>query len=244
MALRRRILTTSAAALMLALPALPTVAAGQIVPGQRDTFEDGTTQGWGAAIMPGVVHPAPPVNVPAGGPGGADDAFLRLTSIGGTGAGIEPGSRLSTLNVGNQWTGDYLAAGITHIELDAINLGSTDLLLRILISDPLMGPPANIAVSAVGIPLAPGGSWTHLAFPLFGPGGLIANLGSVSAALMNATELRVYHSETPALPPTPVAAQLGVDNITASVVPEPASLLLVATGMLALIAIGRRRPRS
>src|SRR5574340_117494 len=93
------------------------VATGSVIPvipfaltiGQIDTFEDGATQGW---HVPGP-SPVPPVNEPNGGPAGAGDAFLRVTATGGNG----PGSKLSVMNA-SQWTGNYLASGITSIRMD------------------------------------------------------------------------------------------------------------------------------
>lgn len=43
-----------------------------IVVGQIDDFQDGSTQGWGGYAVP--------TNVPTGGPSGAGDKYLKLTS--------------------------------------------------------------------------------------------------------------------------------------------------------------------
>ena len=67
------------------------------------------------------------------------------------------GSRLAALGVGNQWHGDGLAAEVVAIELDAINLGSTGLFLRlalvmtlddVLVSVNAFEPPAPGAQQA------------------------------------------------------------------------------------------------
>ncbi len=232
----------SHAALALALLALalaPDPAAAQVTAGQVDTFEDGTTNGWTVGLGPGGGgSPVPPVNVPTGGPGGDGDAFMRLTAIGGDG----PGSRLSALNIGNQWAGDYLAAGVTHIRMDAINLGSTEIFLRIMVADPIPGPPVNVAFSFTPIVLPPGSGWLSIAFPLFGPDGLVAVEGTLEGALANATELRIFHNVEFAFTPSPVVATLGVDNITAAVVPEPGTFLLLCSGLLVLVLL-RNHPR-
>src|SRR6476620_10626219 len=68
------------------------------VPAQLNDFETGTTQGWtngGGA--------SDPSNVTTGGPGGANDNFLRITARGGSGAG----SRLASFNRSSQWIGNY-----------------------------------------------------------------------------------------------------------------------------------------
>src|SRR5678815_5531455 len=72
-----------------------------------DNFEDGTTQGW---FVPGP-HPAPPANIPTGGPGGAGDNYLQVTALGGDTAG----SRLSVQNA-SQWQGDL--ASFSRITMD------------------------------------------------------------------------------------------------------------------------------
>jgi hypothetical protein len=180
----------------------------------------------------GSPHPAPPANVVTGGPAGAGDHFLQVTAVGGIGAG----SRLTVINPA-QWAGDYEAAGVTGIAMDVFNLGSTNLALRLLFEDPVAGAPSNQAVSSSAIPLPAGSGWTHVLFPIT-PGDVTAVLGSVDAALSNATAIRIFHATTAAFPGNPIVAQLGVDNIRA--VPEPAAttLLAVALGGIALV---RRR---
>lgn len=116
--------------------------------GQVDDFEDGTTQGWAV----GPPHPAPPANVASGGPAGAGDNYMQLTAIGGASAG----SRLAAFNI-SQWSGDYLAAGITGFSIDLNNLGSTDLSLRLGISD----GGSNAAISGA-VTLLAGSGWTNV----------------------------------------------------------------------------------
>jgi hypothetical protein len=218
-------------ALGLALPA-QAVSLGQI-----DTFEDGTTQNWVTALL-GSPNPAPPVNVPTGGPAGVDDNFLLLTALGGNG----PGSRLSGINL-SQWAGDYLAAGVNTLRMDVNNLGAVDLSLRLMFADPMAGPPANVAFTdAILVPA--GGGWTPISF-FFSPASLISGLGDVTTALTNTTEIRLYHSPVPNFPnpvfPIPtVTAQLGVDNIQAQAVPEVPPGMLLSMGLGALPLLQRR----
>lgn len=219
-----------------ALCTLPAVGQAQVAVGQRDTFEDGTTQGW----VVGPDHPAPPRNVATGGPGGAGDNFLLLSAFGGNG----PGSRMSAFNT-SQWTGDYRSAGIGSISMDVFNFGPSDLFLRLLVADPVAGPPANAAVSSDAFFIAAGSDWTHVAFRL-DPASLTAVLGTVNGALSNVTELRIFHNPDPVFagPPgssPPVMASLGIDNIVAT--PEPGTLLLCGSGLVALVVVTRRRRR-
>jgi hypothetical protein len=228
--IRRVIRAVIAMAALVMLPA-NALASAIIV----DNFEDGTTQNWiiGAGPGGGGAHPAPPQNVANGGPSGAGDNYLLLTAVGGVAAG----SRLSVLNL-DQWALDYIASGITQIEMDLNNLGQTELALRLLFEDPMFGPPTNSAFSADPILVPAGSGWVHVVFPV-APAALIANLGTAEGALMNTTALRIFHSLADAVPGPSVVASLGVDNITAiapEAVPEPITLLLFGTGCLAVIA--------
>ena len=217
----------ASAALVAALFAPRSAAALAI--DQIDTFEDGTTQGWVVALL-GSPHPAPPANVATGGPAGDGDAFLLLTAVGGVGAG----NRLTVINPA-QWAGDYTAAGITQIAMDVRNFGETELALRLLFEDPVVGVPSNQAFSTDAIAVPAGGGWTHIAFPVT-PAALSAALGTVDAALSGATEIRIFHSTANDYPGESIAAQLGVDNIRAA--PEPGGAALAAFAVAALAGLG------
>jgi hypothetical protein len=212
--------------------------ASAVVIGQVDDFEDGTTQGWVVGLL-GAPHPVPPVNIPDGGPLGAGDNYLRLTSLGGSGAG----SRLAAINL-TQWSGDYTAVGLTEIAMDLRNLGQTDLTIRLFLELTMAGPPTDTAISAP-IVLPAGGVWTHAEFAIE-LDSLIELTGDLSTLLANVTALRIVHSPTAAFPGPPSSALLGIDNITArstNVVPEPSAfplLALVLAGLLAWSGLMRR----
>lgn len=225
---RYRVAAGVVVSLVLSVPSFASPIIGQI-----DTFEDGGLGGW--AVGPG--HPAPPANEPDGGPGGAGDNYMRLTSLGGVAAG----SRLSAFNMA-QWAGDYLAAGITSIEMDLRNDGPDDVVIRLLLAGPF-GPfgPDNAVATLDSVALPAGSGWVHAVFSLL-PADLNVLLGTADGALSQAQELRLFHNPAPVFagPPgssPPVVAQLGVDNVEA--VPEPASLGLL--GIAALAGLMRRR---
>lgn len=220
----------------VALLATATTGQGAVILGQLDSFEDGTTQGWSIGSMPGGVHPAPPANIATGGPAGADDNYLQLTALGGQG----PGSRLSVFNR-SQWAGDYLAAGISRIQLDVRNLGPEDVVLRLAFFDGAAGPPANAALTD-GVPVPAGGDWQRIEFLTSLPH-LTSLLGDTTAAMSNVTELRIFHNPDPIfsgpnLGPPPVTVVLAVDNIRA--VPEPGWELALVALSFCWVGLSRR----
>ena len=206
--------------------------------GLIDTFEDGTTENWRINLLGMGNNAFQPVNVASGGPAGVDDNYMLMTSSGLPGAG----GRLVALNPA-QWAGDYVAAGITQINMDVNNLGNTALILRLLFEDPMGAPPENEAFTT-SVFLPAGSGWTPISF-LVDPGSLIVEEGSALEALQNATILRIFSNPDAEGPDEaePIAARLGVDNIEAVAVPEPSSLLLLSTGIAAVYR-GRRRRRN
>jgi hypothetical protein len=213
-----------------------------VILGQVDDFEDGTLENWIVNLLSPFGGPPPPealpVNVATGGPMGANDNFLRLTSLGGVG----PGSRLTAINFMEQWAGDYITAGVGRITMDVNNLGPTDLFLRLLLTNATIGgPPTDVAFSttAVFVPAGPG--WTSVEFPL-APSDLTAALGTTTDALMTATELRIFHSTAATFSPggnEAIVGSLGVDNITArAAIPELSSVVTwgLLAGMFGLVS--------
>jgi hypothetical protein len=210
--------------------------AGAVAVGQVDDFQDGTTENWFAGGLGlGQVPPVPLYVATTGGPSGAGDQFLIVTSQGGSG----PGSRLVAIN-GTQWAGNYLLSGVEAIGMDLRNLGSSNLTIRLQINDAIGGNfPTNEVVTTLGVVLPAGDIWTHAVFPL-ALNGLTTIYGDASLALSQATFLRVLYSPTPA-EAVPIAGVLGVDNINTVPVPEPSSIVLAITGLIALGVARRRR---
>lgn len=216
---------------------LPSSALADPILGQLDTFETGS-QGW---FTGGVMVPAQPAEILSNGPTGN---FMLLSANGGSGAN----GRLTVLN-DSQWAGNYLAAGVSLITMDVRNLGQTDLYLRLMFEDPMFGPPTNIAFSTVPIFVAAGSGWTSIGF-VVAPGSLTSGLpgGTVIGALTGTTAIRLYHSQNPGFPNPvfpidPVEGQLGVDNIRASAVPEPATAFLFISGLAAVAIKIRKREK-
>lgn len=205
--------------------------------GLVDDFEDGSVEGWSVNLLGMALHPAPPQNMVTGGPDGANDNYLYLTSVGGSG----PGSRLVAINTA-QWAGDYLAEGVAGISMDVNNFSGTDLYLRLYLENPMGGPPTDAAFSADPIFVPSGSGWMKISFAI-NAAALTLQMGSLDALLMNVTALRIFHSEGDGFPGEAIVANLGVDNIAAigiSAVPLPAAAPLFAVGF-ALLAWRRRR---
>jgi hypothetical protein len=228
-------------ALTLTLISFALSASAAPIIGQIDTFEDGTTMGW---FVPGA-HPIPPANVATGGPSGAGDAYLQLTASAALGGA---GSRLSVLNA-DQWTGDFLAAGIGGLRMNVNNFGPDDLYLRLLFEDfEGVGPPANLALTATPVFVPAGSGWTTVVFDISPDALVVETFGTVLGALSDVDTLRIFHNPAPTFPgpgagiPT-VNATLGVDNIEAVAVPEPATLLLIAGGLAGVLRRHRRTVR-
>lgn len=230
----------AARSLLIVAAVLAAPSASAIAIGQLDDFEDGTTAGWAVALGPGGgVSPTPPVNAASGGPLGANDAFLRMTSLGGAG----PGSRLVAMNAA-QWAGNYAATGVSSIAMDLRNLGTTDLAVRLYLENPIGGPPTAEAVTGSML-LPAGGGWTRTEFAVTAAA-LVSTAGDVNALLSNVTVLRIFHGPLPAFPGPTVAAVLGVDNVTAlgarpAPVPEPGTAALFVLGLLAATGAARRQ---
>jgi hypothetical protein len=141
-----------------------------------------------------------------------------------------PGGRLTAIQRGASWTGDYIAAGVTGIAMDVNNLGTTDLVLQLYFTG-----PNGTAISSTGVTLPSGAGWTHIVLPA-AAGDLTGLIGTVEGALGNVAELRLMHNDTTDFPPSPINGSLAIDNIT--VVPEPAAVAVM--GLAILLSMVRR----
>ena len=139
----------------------------------------------------------------------------------------------------SQWLGNYLATGVTAIEMDLRNLGKVDLTIRLGFKD--AAEPGASGYLSQGFTLAAGGDWQHVIF-LIDPATMTA-VGSPDAFNTffadGLQEARIINElGTDSLYGDAVTGQLGVDNIHA--VPEPSATVLAGVGLLAFIAARRR----
>lgn len=194
---------------------------------QIDDFSSGTA-GWDGGQF-GV-----PQQILAGGPGGGSNPFLQASTS---------EFHLGTKN-GDQWIGNYTAAGITGIQFDANLMGPDNTDLRIL----LFGSGGAWATNTI-VSLSPGSGWQTLVFSI-APDDLThvlpgakgsAGTGVVTDTLSAVTGILIRNDRvTPTLigdHPPHITTVIGLDNITA--IPEPRTLALLAFALLPLLS--RRR---
>jgi hypothetical protein len=203
-----------------------------ITVGQIDDFQDGTLANWAN----GDPAAPQPMNIANGGPGGIGDRFLQILSTGIPG----PGGRLTVFNR-NQWLGDYIAAGVTAIEVDLRNTGTVTLSIRLAFrQDTNGGAPGYLSAAFI---LPADANWYHSVF-LITPQSMIAinSPAPFDTFFTNPAELRIIN-EVGATNLTGdfIAAQLGIDNIRA--VPEPAPWALFGiAGVPVALMLRRQRP--
>ncbi len=194
-----------ARSLGMAVLLLAWTPSGAVTLGQVDDFEDGTVMGW----TEGPLSPNPPTNQPNGGPAGLGDNYLRNISSGGFGTG----SRLVMFNQ-TQWAGNYLAAGVTRIDLQMANFGATTLHMRIAIQ----GAVGTRYTSTTAVALPADGIWHSASFGLtsFDLTNVLG-LASLDDVLVSVNTLRILSASAgPAWQGDVIVASLGVDNIQAA----------------------------
>jgi hypothetical protein len=204
--------------------------------GQIDTFS-GSTLGWDT----GTRGPTQPAVISSGGPGGAGDGFLQLTSDGSGSDG-----RLTVFNR-DQWTGNFLAAGVNAVEMDVKNFGSSSLSIRVgLKSATTQGAPGY--ASSTAFALAADAQWHHAVF-LLDQADLTAvgSAPALNSLLANVAEFRILNAAAPRLNGDSLLGQLGIDNIKAdtvsatAAVPEPSPHLLLTVGAVLLFLVTAAR---
>jgi hypothetical protein len=88
------------------------------------------------------------MNIANGGPAGVGDHFLLITANGSAGAD----GRITVFNR-SQWAGNFLAAGVSAIEMDLKNFGTTPLSIRVALKSGIgIGSPGFVTTQSVHPP--------------------------------------------------------------------------------------------
>lgn len=199
--------------------------------GQVDDFEAGEQSWiWGRSGFGGPIAVQNEKN---------ESTYLETESFGG---GDAPGSRMALINR-EQWTGDYVAAGIGGIRLEALNDGPNfafeDMTIRLGFSSELASTGSGRVVTGEAFSLVRDSGWQQLEFDL---SDLLPIAGSdVTEVMSSVSEVRIISAAEPSFIGEQVIARLGVDNITAVGVPEPSGALQSLLAMLGLASVCRYR---
>jgi hypothetical protein len=180
------------------LPALvlcvSAVSSAQVVLNQVDDFQAGHNHNWGGGSNP--------VNIATGGPAGAGDRYMRISSS---------GSNLATYNV-FQWSGHYPAAGVDRIEVDLKNTGSNPLVIRLVLFSHSGARWSSL--NSVSLPV--GSSWTHATFAIAQSNfQQTLGTGSWNDLITDVERMMFRHEPVISSGGTAVVGQLGIDNISA-----------------------------
>jgi hypothetical protein len=203
---------TTVAVIFAALISVAPCAWG-VTLGQIDDFENGLLGNW-FGDFPSVS------NVTTGGPAGIDNNFLQIAANGAQG----PGSRLVAYNT-TQWTGNYNAAQITSIAMDARNLGENAIHLRFAFGDG--SAITTWFASTDPVILSPGSAWQPVSFSLSSMT-RISGTATLETSLTNVQSIRILSSVD--LPQVggggargdAIFSTLGVDNLAAAGNPQDA----------------------
>jgi hypothetical protein len=215
----------------------PSAGLAQFPPGVDD-FEGGPTdlENW----TQGANAPAPNLVNVAGGQTGR---YMQITASGGAG----PGSLLTVFNR-NQWLGNYIAAGVTAVEMDlfAPATNPQPLTIRVAFKSGTSQFDSGYSSSnATAFTLPADGQWHHAVFPLTADA--MSAFGAPAAFntfMTNPAEMRILHATVPHVHGTSITAVVGVDNIRVVPIPEPAGVLAAAAVAVGLARVFVRRRRA
>ena len=185
------------------LAATPPPADPKITYGQNDGFDDPDTEGW----VSGGANPNPPGQISSGGPGGASDGYLQLTSN-GAGGGGGAGGKLVAFN-SEHWQGDYIAEGVDQINMDVNNIDGDTLKMRFRFDG-----PGGTFYSNDPVVIPPSSGWMNVDFNIGASdlsGGADYNL-----TMSDVENIWIWHSSSITFPGPPSINTLGMDNILAT----------------------------
>ena len=179
----------------------------QVSLNQVDDFQGGTTENWRIGGAGNATNG--PINVADAGPSGVGDNCLQYTSLGGGGVA----SKMVFYSQNEQWSGDFITAGVNEINLD-VNVQTSALNLRVA----MQGTNGTRICSTNAISLPANGTWSNITLSL-DPADftVVGGGGDAASVLADVSILRILSSATPTWTSVDaVAAIIQVDNILAS----------------------------
>jgi len=191
-----------------------------VVVGSASNFNGSDTQGWtnGFVDDPQVLP---------GGPGGAGDGYLRVTSD-----GSGSGGKLTVFNNDPQWTGNWLASGVTHVSMDFFNFDPQGRTLYMRMSFLMAAGPGQPAYCTPAFQVPADGQWHHAVWEI--SQSALQTAGSplpYDIAMEGITQVRIFYSVNPSSVGTNFASSVGIDNVTALPAPGAgAALVLLCAG--------------
>lgn len=194
-ACRRDICVAQRPALLLGFVSCVAAGTAQAAALHVDAFA-ATTEGW--------IGGAGPTWVASGGPAGADDGYLQISSA---------GTFLAVYNNDPRWVGDFATLGATHVNVDLRNAGPDELAMRLVLFGP--GSTAVRWTSATPAVVPADGAWRNYRFDI-DAASLVKVLGEGTFDAMLANVVRVMLRHDPANPSAGgegVQAALGIDNV-------------------------------
>jgi hypothetical protein len=170
--------------------------------------------------------------------------YLKIAADGSGALG-----KMITFNPTTDWTGDYVAAGVTGIRLDIANMSdSDDVYLRVALGNRAspQQPGGTWWISKTPVFLSLGSGWTSVVLPIAEAdmvvvGNIMGESDNESFAdtFSDIQNIRILSAAIPVgAIGDEFVGDVGVDNI--ALVPEPTTLPLVGVGM-AVILLNRRR---
>ncbi|WP_454047853.1 T9SS type A sorting domain-containing protein [Chryseobacterium sp. Marseille-Q8038] len=191
--------------LLSILLSIPAISFSQVTLGQVDDFQDFTTRNWTKN------NTIPNANIFDGGPLGAGDNFLRVSSNGS-------GSNLNLMTFNNaQWTGSFTSAGITYISMDVRNSGSEIIYLRLSFRYSVSSTQQEVWSTTNPIAVIPGAGWKKISFPINQASVVrVSGLNPYSTTFSHVQEMRILHNDAPSWDSDPITATLDIDNIRAT----------------------------
>jgi hypothetical protein len=149
-----------------------------------------------------------------------------------------------TFHTGEQWAGDYPAAGVERVRLALRNEGPATLNVRLAFGTTNAPSEAGQWVAtATPLVVPPDGHWASYDVPI-GPSDLVAVLGagaSHATVMPNVRTLRILHNPNPEPRGALADAPLCIDDVEA--LPEPARAAALGAGALLVAALAQRRRR-